>query len=379
MLVKPLLELPTRLWHNVTMRNIAITVDSRANYTRAATVIEAIDQHSDLNCQFIACSKFAHEWRCFTDRSPDNVLDTYEPFDTPISMAKSASRLINSLAECWRVKKPDIAIALTDRYETLAVAITAALLNIRVAHIQGGEITGSVDESLRHCVTKLSQIHFPATQEAAQRIIGMGENPDVVFNVGCPATDLLLRVDISTNEAVEPYVLVLYHPVTTEHNESYSQMKQVLEGVKAAWDGLVVVIGPNHDAGNYGVWQAIKEAGVRAPHSVPHDQFVNLMAHAEVMVGNSSAGIREACYFGTPVLDIGTRQLGREPRGDNVLTQLSNHYSGANKDIGWLMKRIIRVGRFEHEHLYGDGTAGQQIADILATMELPSLQKRFHD
>lgn len=355
------------------MRNIAIIVDSRATWTRCATVLEAIDNHPDLTCQFIACSKFAHEWRCFTDRSPNNVLYTYETFDSLVSMAKSASQLINSLAECWRVKKPDIAIALTDRYETLAVAITAALLNVRVAHIQGGEVTGSVDESLRHSVTKLSQIHFPATQEAAQRIIGMGESPDVVFNVGCPATDLLLRVDISTNEAVEPYVLVLYHPVTTEHNESYQQMKQVLEGVKAAWDGLVVVVGPNHDAGNYGVWQAIKEAEVRAPTMVPHNEFINLMAHAEVMVGNSSAGIREACYFGTPVVDVGTRQQGRMPRSNSVW------YARNKEGIRRSIIGLLTYGRYTPEYLYGDGTAGQQIANILTTMELPSLQKRFRD
>jgi len=361
------------------MKKIAVPVDSRATYTRAATVIEAIDNHPDLECQFIACSRFAFEWRCFTDRNPDNVLYTYDESDTLISMATSASKLINSLAECWRAEKPDLVIALTDRYETLAVAVTAALMNVHIAHIQGGEVTGTVDESIRHSVTKLSHIHFPATDEAAQRIISMGEDRDYVFNVGCPATDLLLSVDISKRLTEEPYVLVLYHPVTTEHNESYQQMKAVLVGVKAAWDGLVVVIGPNHDAGNYGVWQAIKDAGVKAPHSVPHNEFVNLMAHAEVMVGNSSAGIREACYFGTPVVDVGTRQQGRIPRGRNVMNTYPLSLGGS---LGWALYHKIldqkEHGNYTPEYLYGNGKAGQYIAKILAEIEMPNVQKRFH-
>jgi len=354
------------------MKTIAIPVDSRANWTRAATVIEAIDQHPDLKCQFIACSKFAYEWQCWTDRKPDNVCPTYHGADTPRSMVTSSANILTALSSCFMYNRPDVVVALTDRYETLAIAQTAALMNIRVAHIQGGEVTGTIDESVRHAVTKLSHIHFPATDEAAQRIVGMGENKDYVFNVGCPATDLLLRVDVSEKPTQEPYVLVLYHPVTTEYEESYNQMEAVLDGVKAAWDGLVVVIGPNHDAGNHGVWSAIKDADVQAPHIVPHDQFVNLMARAEVMVGNSSAGIREACYFGTPVVDVGSRQLNRMPRGRNVRYSV-NRPVIIRRCINWQLGQ-----RYEPEYLYGDGKAGQYIAKILAEVEMPNIQKRFY-
>jgi len=358
------------------MRTIAIPVDSRANYTRAATIIEAIDAHPDLRCQFIACSKFAYEWPSFTNRKPDNVLVTHDSTDdTPMDMAKSSARIIECLTECFRSGKPDIVVAMTDRYETLAIALTSVLMNIRVAHVQGGELTGTIDESIRHAVTKLSHIHFPATNEALYNIIGMGENSDYVFNVGCPATDLLLRVDVNERPCDQPYVLVLYHPVTTEYEDSYQQMTQVLNGVTAAWDGLVVVVGPNHDAGNFGVWQAIKDAGVAAPHMVPHDEFVKLMAHAEVMVGNSSAGIREACYFGTPVVDVGSRQKGRMPRGKNV-----EHSRGLKDSISHtILRALLVLKRPNPEHLYGNGTAGQQIADILASVKLPNLQKIFYE
>jgi len=357
------------------MRKISIIVDSRANYTRAATIIEAIDNHPDLTCRFIACSHFAHDWQAFTyDRPPDSVLVTMEDelYDTPIAMAKSSARLIDSLAECFRGNPPDVVIAMTDRYETLAVATTAALMNIRVAHVQGGELTGTIDESIRHAVTKLSHIHFPATNKALYNIISMGEDSEYVFNVGCPATDLLLRQDISERLVEEPYVLVLYHPVTTEYKQSYIQMQQVLKGVKAAWDGMVIVIGPNHDAGNRGVWQAIKDADVKAPHTVPYHEFIQLMAHADVMVGNSSAGIREACYFGTPVVDVGTRQQGRMPRGNNVW------FASTQESIRRSIIGLSTYGRYDSEYLYGDGTAGTQIAEILATIKMPNIQKRFY-
>jgi len=350
------------------MRTIAIPVDSRANYTRAATIIEAIDKRSDLRCQFIACSKFAYEWQNFTTRTPDNVLQTYEPHeDSPRGMAKASARLIETLTECFRNGKPDVVVAMTDRYETLSVALTSVLMNITVAHVQGGELTGTIDESIRHAVTKLSHIHFPATNNALYNIISMGEDSQYVFNVGCPATDLLLRVDVSQRPTLQPYILVLFHPVTTEYESSYDQMTTLLQDIKREWDGLIVVVGPNHDAGNFGVWQAIKEAGVKAPHMVPHNEFINLMAHAEVMIGNSSAGIREACYFGTPVIDVGTRQFGRMPRGKNVI-----NYTRVS------LAHHLQAGRYPIEQLYGNGTAGTQIAEILATIEIPSLQKRFY-
>lgn len=355
-------------------RTVSIPVDSRANFTRAATVIEAADNHPNLKCDFIACSKFAYEWQCWTDRKPDAVLDTHEHSDSPLNMALGSCRLIESLAHHFSHSGPDVVIALTDRYETLAVAQTAALMNIPVAHIQGGELTGTIDESIRHAVTKLSHIHFPATDEAATLIKGLGENPEYVFNVGCPATDLLLRaggLDVRLNP--EPYILVLYHPVTTEHQESYKQMRAVLDGVKTAWDGVVVVVGPNHDAGNFGVWQAIKDAGVKAPSLVLHDEFVRLMAHAEVMVGNSSAGIREACYFGTPVVDVGSRQQNRVPRGRNT------RWVPVNEDaIKWAIKDSSKAGRYAPEYLYGDGKAGKYIAQILNEIEIPDAQKRFY-
>jgi UDP-hydrolysing UDP-N-acetyl-D-glucosamine 2-epimerase len=294
-------------------------------------------------------------------------------------MVASMSDIMEALRSCYRQLDPDLVITLTDRYETLAVASTAALMNIPIAHIQGGEVTGTIDESIRHAVTKLSHLHFTATDDARMRVIQMGEDPQYVFNVGCPATDLLLQVDTTTRIIPEPYVLVLMHPVTTEYGEAYGQMEQVIKGVKAAWlrsgkDGLIVVVGPNHDAGSHGVWKAIKDSGLSAPNQVPFNEWVNLMAHAEVLVGNSSSGIREACYFGTPTVDIGTRQQGRMPRGRNVKSSPVNRYC-----VTAAVLNQLNDGRYAPEYLYGNGNAGALIARILGEIELPPIQKRFHD
>jgi len=266
-------------------------------------------------------------------------------------------------------------MALTDRYETLAVAQAATLMNIHIAHIQGGEVTGNIDESIRHAVTKLSHTHFPATEQSKQRIIKMGEDPKYVYCVGCPSIDLLMRVDVSERPLDEPYILFLIHPVTTELDAVYTATRAVIDGIRQAWDGLVMGIGPNHDAGYLDVWRAIDDSNFRVAVTVDHKAFTRLMAHAEVMVGNSSAGIREAGYFGTPVVDVGIRQQYRE-RGTNVSRKQIT--SGYPLSVWEAVNMQLYHGKYQPEQIYGDGQAGTSIAEILATIDLPSIQKRIN-
>ena len=182
----------------------------------------------------------------------------------------------------------------------------------------------------------------------------------------------VVDAELGPNETPRMYMLkaaVLRRHLTT----SQIAMVAVLEGVKAAWDSTVAVVGPNHDAGNHGVWTAIKEACVGTTlNFVSHAEFINLMAYAEVLVGNSSAGIREACYFGTPVVDVGSRQQGRTPVGMNV-------NPASLDEVYYQTLKQLSAGKYVPEYLYGDGTAGQQIAKILAEVELPNIQKRFYD
>ncbi len=342
------------------MHKVCVVTSCRADWTRGQSICEAIDASNDLELQLIDLSG-----------GPSGTHGNH-----PVSMATDTSYLIAKLAKDFFESKPDIVIALTDRYETLAVSQTAALMNIHVAHVQGGEVTGTIDESIRHAVTKLSHIHFPATEESANRIIAMGEDANYVFNVGCPATDLLLRVDVSerpTGTEDKKYILMLMHPVTTEWEDSYNQTKAVLDACLSFDPIVTIVVGPGHDAGSKGVVRAIEDAGYPMYPTIPHEKFIQLIAHCEVMVGNSSAGIREACYFGTPVVDVGSRQMGRE-RGDNVWTI----GGGGVKSRGIIRTIEEMVGkRCQPEHLFGDGTAGTQIAQLLATMDLPNIQKRI--
>jgi len=239
----------------------------------------------------------------------------------------------------------------------------------------------------------------------------MGEDPNYVRTVGCPSIDLLMRVDIterlvgemckrcygrghytglmnngnpikcadcSGRGYSEPYILFLMHPVTTELEAVYEATRATIEGIRQAWNGLIIGIGPNHDAGYLEVWRAIKDFGwvennsgicnqLTIPHNVDHETFVRLMAHAEVMVGNSSAGIREAGYFGTPVVDVGSRQQYRES-GNNVFKPYMIVEGVAYQ---------LNYGKYEPEYIYGDGDAGKRIANILATINLPPIQKRI--
>jgi UDP-hydrolysing UDP-N-acetyl-D-glucosamine 2-epimerase len=291
--------------------------------------------------------------------------------DSAYAMAQTLPKIAQWALEVIGQIQPDVVLLPTDRYEMLAIASVAAIANVPIAHIQGGELSGTIDESVRHAVSKLAHIHFPATRVSADRLIRMGENPEHVHVVGCPGTDLLLRVDASKPPGFpkEPYVLVLLHPVTTEWENSAEQLRHLSQSLFAL-DMPIVWIGPNHDAGSMGVADAKVWPFFRS--TVPHADFVRLMANAAVMVGNSSAGIREACYFGTPVVDIGSRQQGRE-RGGNVL-----HADWNTKAIRWAIDIQIRHGRYKPERLFGDGTAGKQIAKVLAG-PLPPLQKRFFE
>lgn len=354
------------------VRRISIICDSRTNWSKARSVCEAIRAHQDLQLNLAVCGPMSRNWDTQLDHwIPDNVLDTYHDTEpsSPLGMVEQSAQLLEALGSYLRETKPDIVLALTDRYETLCIAQASALMNIHIAHIQGGEVTGTIDESIRHAVTKLSHIHFPATQQSANRIIKMGENPDYVFRVGCPSIDLLLRVDVSENPIAEPYILFLMHPVTTELEATYEHVSTCIEGIRQAWGGKIITIGPNHDAGYLDVWRAIADAELAVSSYVCFDDFVRLMASCVVMVSNSSAGIRESAYFGVPVVNVGTRQNYREC-GTNV--DPAQPYA-----VHLGIEYQLWHGPYQPEYIYGNGQAGETIAAILATIKLPPIQKRI--
>ena len=267
-------------------------------------------------------------------------------------------------------------------------------MNIPVAHTMGGEVSGTIDESIRHAVTKFAHVHFPASPGAAERIVKLGERPEDVHLVGCPRIDLVARI-LDNDQGVDqlardlfkdgvgaaldigkPFILVSQHPVTTEYGEGERQITETLQAVKDS--GLpAIVLWPNSDAGSEDISRGMRkwrERGLAADmhffKNLPIDVYVRLMRRTACLVGNSSSGIREGAFIGTPCVNIGSRQTMRD-RGANVIEVPADRAS-----IAAAIAQKIAHGPYASDPIYGDGKAGQRIADILAAKQV-SVQKRI--
>ena len=314
--------------------------------------------------------------------------------ETPATMAKSTGLGLLELPTIFDQLKPDIVVTVGDRFETIATAVASTYMNIPLAHTMGGEITGSIDESVRHAVTKLAHLHFPANQKAAERIIRMGEDPSTVHVVGCPRIDIAAEIakkdgklqerDWLEKEGVgghidisKPFLLVAQYPVTTEYGEGERQITETLGAIEQL-KMPTIMLWPNVDAGSEDIARGIRK--FREHHRHDHirfyknfslETFLRLMTRCACMVGNSSAAIREGAFLGVPAVNIGTRQRGRE-RGANALDVDHDR----RKIIAAIQKQL-RNGRYPSNSLYGDGHASERIANILAECPL-QIQKRLH-
>ena len=378
-------------------RRICIVVNSRANYGRIKTVMAAVRDHPDLELlTVVGASALLHRFgnvREIMERDgfhADSTVYTIIEGENPTTMAKSTGLAIIELATIFENLKPDIALTVADRFETMATAVAASYMNIPVAHTQGGEVTGSIDESVRHAVTKLSHLHFPATQLAYDNVVRMGEDPSTVFLTGCPAMDAIADIDYTMPpdffaryqgvgpklDPAKPYMVVLQHPVTTEYGHGLAQIEETLAavagtGIQTAW------LWPNVDAGSDQVSKGLRRFRERNPKAPLHfyrnfevTDYARLINGAACLVGNSSSALREGSFLGVPAVNIGSRQGGRE-RGENVIDA---GYDRA--EIGAAIARQLEHGRYERSRRFGDGTAGKQIAEVLATAQ-PTIQKRL--
>ena len=375
-------------------RQICVVVTARPSYSRVKTALHAIDQHEDLELQLVvAASALLDRYGSVVNqieadgfRISERVFMVLEG-ENPTSMAKTTGMGLMELSTAFLNLNPDIVVSIADRYETIATAIAASYMNIPVAHIQGGEVTGSIDEKVRHAVTKLADIHLVASKKARERVIRLGEAPDFVFETGCPSIDLAAEILKSPELDYDPlskyagvgdqldlsdgYIVVMQHPVTTRHEQSRVHILQTLEAV-ASQPLPVLWFWPNVDAGSDGTSSGIRhfrETG-RAKNfhffknMDPHD-FLRLLYNARCLVGNSSVGIRECAFLGVPVVNIGDRQKSRE-RGRNVV------------DVEHDPERILQAieqqfesnGRSESDTIYGCGDAGTRIAEVLSTTPL---------
>lgn len=377
------------------MRRVCVVVLTRANYARVKCLLRAIRERNDLELQLVVGgSALLYRYGRVVDVmrndgfKPDATVYSVLDGDTPTTMAKSTGLLVIELATVFQHLRPDIVLTVADHYATMATALTATYVNIPLAHTQGGEVTGSIDESVRHAITKLAQVHFPSTARARDWVLRMGEDPGAVHLVGCPSLDVLAELDLTlppdfaaqlggTGAPIdldEPYVVVLQHPVTTEYGQGVEQVRETLAavhqlGIPAVW------LWPNVEAGGDDVSKGLREFRERCPkapirfvRNLPVEDYIRLIWNSRCLVGNSSSGIREAAFLGLPSVNIGTRQQNRE-RAANVLD--AGH---DREEIRRAMEQQMLHGPYSRSCLYGDGQASARIAQVLAKQEL-ALQK----
>ena len=381
------------------MKKICVVVGSRANYSSIKSAIRAIKDHPELTLQVVASAS------AILDRY-GNVAELIErdgfsihsrihmliEGETPTTMAKSTGLGLIELSTVFEQLKPNFVLTVGDRFETMATTLAAAYMNIPIAHTMGGEVTGTIDESIRHAVTKFAHVHFPASPDARDRILKLGERPQHVHLVGCPRIDLVAEILAEDSDRLssevfaegvgpsfsleEPFLLVSQHPVTTEFGEGEVQIVATLEAVDRT-KLPVIVLWPNADAGSEDIARGMRKWREQGRASrmhffknLPIDVYVRLMRRTACLVGNSSSAIREGAFIGTPAVNIGSRQDGRE-RGHNVIDVLPE----ANAICEAVSKQIAH-GRFNMDPIYGDGNAGIRIADVLSR-ETVELQKRI--
>jgi UDP-hydrolysing UDP-N-acetyl-D-glucosamine 2-epimerase len=368
-------------------------VTARPSYSRIKTALEAIADHPELELQLVVAAS------ALLDRYGNTVAiieaDGFQiaarvymvlEGENPTTMAKTTGIGLVELATAFDNLQPDVVVTIADRYETIATAIAASYMNIPVAHIQGGEVTGSIDEKVRHAVTKLSNLHFVSTKKAAQRVIKMGEDPDTVFVTGCPSVDLAasvidepcLNFDPFTKyggvgmapDIFNGYLVVLQHPVTTEYAAARRHVTETLHAVRDL-DLPTLWFWPNVDAGSDGTSRGIRAfRELENPtkmhffkNMLPLD-FLRLLYNSHCLIGNSSVGIRECSFLGIPVVNIGSRQSGRD-RGINVID-----VEYERRTIREAGEYQTRNGRYAPDLLYGDGRACERIAGLLAQTPL---------
>ena len=381
-------------------KKICVIINNRANYARIKSVLTAIKNHKKLDLQLILESSAILPRYGQVDKiirkegfKINEVIYTVIEGENPITMSKSSGLAVIELTTIFSSLKPDIILTIADRYETLPIAMASTYMNIPLAHTQGGEITGSIDESVRHATTKLAHIHFPATKKSALNLKRLGEYPKNIYFTGCPSIDLIksanLRIDKkfinkysptgvgSKINFLQPYIVILQHPVTTEYGSGLKQIKATIDAVKDL-NIQIVWLWPNVDAGSDDISKGLrifreenKKKKIKFYKNFDPENYLKLISNSACLVGNSSSALREGSYLGVPAVNIGTRQNGRE-RGKNVL-----HVGYNSKKIKTAIISRIKSKKFKGEKIYGDGNAGKRIAEILSKVKV-NIQKKLN-
>jgi UDP-hydrolysing UDP-N-acetyl-D-glucosamine 2-epimerase len=372
-------------------KRICVVVASRANYGRVKYLMRAIQEHENLELQLIVGASTLLE----RFGKAINIIraDGFEPLrsihyviegETLATQAKSTGLGIVELSSAFEDLRPDMVVTVADRFETMATAIAATYLNIPLVHLQGGDVSGNIDDRVRHAITKLADIHFVASEISRRRVVDMGEDSRYVFNYGCPSMDVLVHEDLSiSNERMarylgvgvpidwsRPYILIAQHPVTTSYGQGFKEVSQTLEAVKGIRNIQKIVMWPNVDAGSDDISKGIRhfrELNMREPmyyyKNFSPEDYASVLNNALCCVGNSSSFLREGTFLGVPAVMVGDRQQGRE-HGDNVV------FTGYDREeIAAKVHSQIEHGRYKSDRRFGNGDASQRIATELATLD----------
>ena len=314
--------------------------------------------------------------------------------DRPVTMAKSTAIEISELSNLFENSRPDYVFAIADRFETLSVAIASSYMNIPLIHLQGGEVTGSIDESVRHAISKFANIHFPATKLARKNLIRMGENPKTIFNYGCPSIDLAKEITKKKRNLYEilnkysfsyqknfnlkkinRYLVVVQHSVTTEYEKTKEHILETIKAISKI-DLNCIWLWPNIDSGSDIISKQLRISRekkllnkVLFIKNIKPEDFLHLINNSLCIVGNSSVGIRESSFLGVPSVNIGLRQNGRE-KGKNV-----KNVDHSSKKIIEKIKLQIKNGKYKKSFIYGKGNTGKRILNKLLKYEITSTQK----
>ncbi|APU69119.1 UDP-N-acetylglucosamine 2-epimerase [Christiangramia flava] len=379
----------------INKRKICVVITARPSYSRIRSALQAIEEHSELELQLvIAGSALLDRYGNAADfirkdgfEAAAKVYMVLEG-ENPTTMAKTTGIGLMELTNVFYNLQPDAVITIADRFETIATSIAAAYQNIPLVHIQGGEVTGSIDEKVRHANTKLADIHLVSNEEARERVIRLGEDPEMVINTGCPSIDLASEIEDEEKLNFDPlekyggvgkninwkdgYLVVMQHPVTSEYEKAREHIMETLyavrdSGIPAFW------FWPNVDAGSDGTSNGIRTfreqqnpENIHFFKNMDSLDFLRLLRHSKMIIGNSSAGIRECSYLGVPAIDIGSRQH-RRLKAENVI-----HSGYDRKEILSKINELAESGSFASSTIYGKGDSGKRIADILAKIELRS-------
>lgn len=380
-------------------RRVLVVLVDRANYGRLKPVMRAIDSHAALQLQVVCAGSMV--LRRF-DRPVELIRSEGFPVagevyleiegSTPSTMAKSVGLATIEFSNEFRRLGPDMVLLIGDRYEALGAAIAAVYMNLPLVHVQGGEVSGSIDESARHAISKLAHFHFPSTQRAADYLLRMGERAETILGVGCPSGDMALRTPRELPEALRQHInargsgapleagaeflLALFHPNTAEYGNGREQMTELLTALHDV-QRPTLLLWPNIDAGSDQVSKAIRvfrdqhrEVPIHSLTNLEPEQYLQVLASCACAVGNSSSFVRDASFLGTPVVLVGKRQVGRETAPHLLRVEVER------VAIGTAIQAQLAHGPYERSTLYGDGHAAERLAAALAQLE-PYAQKRL--